>query len=156
MKTKCSLIIAVSGSLLILASAAVAAPGPCVGAGSIRRVRNTAIGNYEYVVFDYVPPPAAQYTVTTVTPPFIEDEGGDTGPVNGNKFKQIRFHALNWTCTINQSFSLPKTAIKGIRKTGQFEAVITYVIGYRTASTYLNTYSYNVGSIKKVVMQFRR
>jgi hypothetical protein len=154
MKTKCRLMIAVSGSLLILANAAFAAP--CAGAGSIRRVRNTAIGNYEYVVFDYVPPPAAQYTVTTVTPPFIEDEGGDTGPVNGNKFKQIRFHALNWTCTINQSFSLPKTAIKGIKRTGQFEAVITYVVGYRTASTYLGSYSYPVGSIRKVVMRFRR
>jgi hypothetical protein len=148
--------VAVSGLFLILANTAFAAPIPCTGAGSIRRVRNTAIGNYEYVIFDYVPPPAASYSVTAVPPSFTEDEGADPGTVSGNKFKQIRFKALTWTCTINQSFSLPKTAIKGIKKTGQFEAVITYVVGYRTASTYLNTYSYNVGPIKKVVMQFRR
>jgi hypothetical protein len=154
MKTTCRLMIAVSGSLLILANAAFAAP--CAGAGSIRRVRNTAIGNYEYVVFDYVPPPAAHYSVITVTSSFTEDEGAEPGTISGNKFKQIRFKAPNWTCTINQSLSLPKTAIKGIKRTGQFEAVITYVVGYRTASTYLGSYSYPVGSIRKVVMRFRR
>jgi hypothetical protein len=85
MKTTCRLMIAVSGSLLILANAAFAAP--CAGAGSIRRVRNTAIGNYEYVVFDYVSPPAAHYSVITVTSSFTEDEGAEPGTISGNKNK---------------------------------------------------------------------
>lgn len=129
---------------------------PCGAPGSIKRVTNTHLGNYEYVVFDVRRPPNPNYSVTTVMPPFTADGSGDPVPVAGNKFIQIRFMGVMWTCGINEVFSLPKTAIKGIGKTGQFEGTVTYVVGYRTASTYLGSYYYDVGSIRKVVMRFRR
>lgn len=155
MKTKYSLLVALSGSLLILASTASAAP--CTSPRSILRVRNIHMGNYEYVVFDYRRPPNPQYAVTAVTgPTFIQDGSGDPITVAGNRFRQIRFTSVFWTCKISENFSLPDLAIKGIKGTGQFEGVVTYVVGYRSASTYLNTYHYDVGPIRKVVMRFRR
>ena len=154
MKTRCLLIIAVAGSLLISASSAFAAP--CTSPRSIQRVRNTHMGNYEYVIFDYRRPPNPQYAVTTVMPPFEADGSGDPVTVAGNKFRQIRFTSVFWTCTISENFVLPDTAIKGIKSTGQFEGVVTYVVGFRNASTYLGTYHYDVGPIRKVVMRFRR
>jgi hypothetical protein len=154
MKTKCRLMVALSGSLLILASAAFAAP--CAGPGAILRVRNTVSGNYEYVIFDYIRPPAATYSVTTVTPPFIGDGSGDNITISGNKFKQIRFTGVVWTCKINEIFSLPKTAIKGIKSTGQYEGVVTYVVGYRNASTYIGASSLSIGSMQRVTMKFKK
>jgi hypothetical protein len=155
MKTKLSHIAAITVGLLILATD-TAFSAPCTAARSIKSVRNTHIGNYEYVVFDVRRPPNPHYSVTTETGPFTEDASGNPVPVAGNKFKQIRFTGVFWTCTIAEVFSLPKTAIKDIKKTGQFEGVVTYVVGYRTASVYLGTYYYDVGNIRKVVMQFRR
>ncbi|HWM25736.1 MAG TPA: hypothetical protein VNP98_13015 [Chthoniobacterales bacterium] len=152
--------------IILIIIAALAAPSsmlaqsafasPCGAPRSIKRITNTHIGKYEYVEFEVRRPPNPQYSVTTVTPPFTHDGSGDTITVAGNKFKQIRFTGVMWACKINETFSLPKTAIKGIKSTGQFEGVVTYVIGYRTASTYLNTYHYDVGSIRKVVMRFKR
>jgi hypothetical protein len=117
MKTKCSLPLALSALLLILAP--IASGAPCSGPGSILRVKNTHIGNYEYVVFDYRRPPNPHYTVTTETgSTFIHDASGDNITVAGNKFRQIRFTGVFWTCTINETFSLPKTAIKDVKKHG--------------------------------------
>jgi hypothetical protein len=153
MKIILTIIAALAGSSSLLASAFST---PCGAPGSIKRVTNTHIGNYEYVVFDVRRPPNPHYSVTTVMPPFTADGSGDPVPVAGNKFKQIRFTGVMWMCGINHVFSLPQTAIKDIKSTGQWEGVVTYVVGYRTASTYLGTYHYDVGSIRKVVMQFRR
>jgi hypothetical protein len=155
MKTKLSHIAAMIVGLLILASNP-AFSAPCTAARSIKRVKNTHIGNYEYVVFDVRRPPNPHYSVTTQAGPFTEDASGDPVPVTGPKFKQIAFTGVYWTCTIAENFSLPNTAIKDIKKTGQFEGHVTYVVGYRAASTYLATYYYDVGNIRKVVMQFRR
>ena len=136
--------------------APVAGGAPCSVPGSILRVKNTHIGNYEYVVFDYRRPPNPHYAVTTVTSSFTEDEGADPGTVNGPRFRQIRFTGVYWTCSIAQNFFVPDVAIKGLKKTGQFEGVVTYVVGFRSGSIYLGTYYYDVGSIRKVVMRFRR
>ena len=155
MKTKLSHSVALTVGLLILATN-IALSSPCTAPRSIKHVKNTHIGNYEYVVFDVRRPPNPHYSVTTQTGPFTEDASGDPVAVTGPKFKQIAFTGVYWTCTIAETFSLPNTAIKDIKKTGQFEGHVTYVVGYRNASTYLGTYSYDVGNIRKVVMQFRR
>jgi hypothetical protein len=148
------IIAALASSSSVLAQSAFATP--CGAAGSIKKITNTHIGNYEYVVFDVRRPPNPTYSVTTVMPPFTHDASGDPVPVAGNRFKQIRFTHVMWMCGINHVFYLPQTAIKDIKSTGQWEGVVTYVVGYRTASTYLGTYHYDVGTIRKVVMQFRR
>ena len=155
MKTKCYLTLTLTALLLSLAQPIDAQP--CSGPRSILRVKNTVIGNHEYVVFDYVRPPAASYSVTPVTGPnFTQDGSGNTITVAGNKFRQIRFSGINWTCSITHNINVPRTAIKDIKGIGQFEGVVTYVVGYRTASVYLGSYSYNVGSIQKVVMWFKK
>lgn len=155
MKTKLSHMAATTLGLIILATN-VAFSSPCTAPGSIKAVRNTHIGNYEYVVFDVRRPPNPHYAVTTVSSSFTEDEGADPGTINGPQFRQIRFTGVNWTCSIAQNFSVPDVAIKGIKKTGQFEGVVTYVVGFRAGSTYLGAYYYDVGNIRKVVMRFRR
>jgi hypothetical protein len=154
MKNKFNLIVAVLGVLLIFAAVSCAAP--CTDPGSIKRVKNTRIGNYEYVVFDYVLPGTPTYTVTSATPPFTQDPSGNPVTVAGSKFREIRFDSVVWTCSINETFSLPKLAIRGIGQTSQFEGIVSYVVGYRNASKYVTSYSYDAGSIKKVVMKFKR
>lgn len=154
MKNKFNLIVAALGVLLILASVNFSAP--CTAANSIKSVKNTSIGNYEYVVFNLVKPVTATFTVTTATPPFEEDPSGDPVTVAGSKFRQIRLDIVFWTCEIDENFSLPRTAIKGIGKTSQFEGVVSYVVGYRNASKFVSAYSYDAGSIKKVVMRFKK
>lgn len=154
MKIILIIIAALASSSSVLAQSAFSTP--CGAPGSIERITNTHIGNYEYVVFDVRRPPNPHYLVTTVMPPFTQDGSGDSVSVSGNKFKQIRFTGVMWMCGINHVLYLPQTAIKGIKSTGQWEGVVTYVVGYRTASTYLGTYYYDVGTIRKVVMQFRR
>jgi hypothetical protein len=154
MKVLLTIIAALAGSSSMLGQSAFSTP--CGAPGSIKRVTNTRIGDYEYVVFDVRRPPNPTYSVTTVMPPFTADGSGDPVSVAGNKFKQITFTHVMWMCGINHVFSLPQTAIKDVKGTGQWEGVVSYVVGYRTASTYLGSYHYDVGSIRKVVMRFRR
>ncbi|MGB7069716.1 MAG: hypothetical protein WBD22_09500 [Pyrinomonadaceae bacterium] len=128
----------------------------CTDPGSIRRIRNTSIGNHEYVVIDVFTPPNPNYSVSTVSPPFIEDPSGNPVNINGSKFKKIRFEGVVWTCQIREEFTLPRTAIKDIENISQFEGIVEIVVGYRNASRYRSTYYYDVGSIRKVVMKFRK
>lgn len=154
MKIILTIIAALAGPSSMLAQSAFASS--CGAPGSIKRITNTQAGNYEYVIFDYVRPPTATFSVTTVTPPFIADGSGDNITISGNKFKQIRFTGVFWTCKIKEVFFLPKTAIKGIKSTGQFEGVVTYVVGYRNASTYIGTSSLSIGPMQRVTMKFKR
>lgn len=146
-----------------LAAAFVALPAlahaaACGPSGSIVRVKNTSIGAFEYVVFKFHKPPVTpSYTVTAVTPPFIEDPSGNTITVAGSKFTQVRFDSVFWTCAIAQNFVLPKSAIKGIKRTGQFEGVVTYVIGRRASSHFISSYSYNSGpGYRTIVIKFKK
>jgi hypothetical protein len=147
----------------LLAAAFIALPAAanaaaCGPSGSIVRVKNTSIGAFEYVVFKFHKPPTVPaYTVTAVTPPFIEDPSGNTITVAGSKFTQVRFDSVFWTCTIAQNFVLPRTAIKGIKRTGQFEGVVSYVIGRRASSHYISNYSYNSGpGYRTIVIKYRK
>jgi hypothetical protein len=49
--------------------------------------------------------------------------------VRGNRWTKVRFDNVNWTCTIPTFFHLPQPILKSIKSIGQFEGVVTYVIG---------------------------
>jgi hypothetical protein len=129
---------------------------PCKESGSIKRVKNRRIGKYEYVIFDLIKPDIAKYSVKTKKPPFTDYSGDETYKIKGRKFKVIEFRNLNWGCQTRESYSLPKLAIKGVKQLWVFEGIAEFVVGYRRRSRYIATYSYDAGSIRKVVMKFRR
>lgn len=151
-------LVALTATLLAISSNALAAP--CSDQNSIKRVRNTSIGAYEFVVFKYLRSPTVavpDYAVTAGVPPFIADASGETVAVAGSHFTQVRFQGIFWTCTIKHQFTLPRTAIKDIKSIGQFEGVVTYAIGLRSQSHFVTTYSYPVGSdLTYVVLKFRK
>ncbi|HKR01048.1 MAG TPA: hypothetical protein VJT09_10265 [Pyrinomonadaceae bacterium] len=150
------LTMAVIGLGILLLSSGPAFSQACTSPGSIVSVKNTRIGNREYVIFNLKKPTSATYTVTTETGPFVEDPSENPVTVAGSKFKMIRFQGVFWTCSINEIFSLPKPIIKDIKSTSQFEGTIEYVIGYRNPPPkYITTYTYDVLSIRKVVMMFK-
>ena len=126
----------------------------CTEAGSIKRMKNTKIGRNEYVVFDIIKPNEPTYAVETRKPPFTDYQGEETYKIAGKKFKVIVFKSLNWMCNTRERFRLPRRAIKGIKRLYAFEGIAEYVVGYNTR--YVATYHYDVGSIRKVVMKFRK
>jgi len=144
------------GVLLLLAS--LAAAQPCADPGSILSVKNSSAGSYEYVTFKLKRPlnSGYGYSVLTVTGPFTEEPSGNPATITGPKYKRIRFKGITWMCEIAENFSLPKTAIKAIKKLEQHEGIVVYVVGYRNASTYISTSSTNSGSIRRVIMKFRK
>ena len=149
--------------LAFLAAAFIALPAAanaaaCGPANSIISVRNTSSGAFEYVIFKFHKPPTVPaYIVKAVTPPFIEDPSGNTINVAGSKFTEVTFPSVFWMCTIAENFHLPKTAIKGIKRTGQFEGVVSYVIGRRASSHYISNYSYNSGpGYRSIVIKYKK
>jgi hypothetical protein len=147
-----------AASVASLFAISQAAAAPCTEANSIAKIRNRApAGPYEYVIFDFVKPPnLPNFTVTTVHPPFTEDPSGNPVTIAGKKFKRVQFQGVVWTCSIKESFNLPRTAIKGIKSTEQFEGYISYVIGIRKASKFDGSYSYSAGSVTKIVVRVRK
>lgn len=142
-------------ALFIAATATPALAAPCTMPGSIVSVTNNRVGNFERVIFNCRRPFPGTYSVSTAAPQFIEDGSGNVITVTGPKYQQIRFKSVVWTCSIAENLHVPKVAIKDIKKIGQFEGVVTYVIGYRNASQYITTYAYNSSAtIRKVVMLF--
>jgi hypothetical protein len=150
------LIAAFAAAFIALPAAANAAA--CGPSGSIVSVRNSSIGAFEYVIFKFHKPPTVPaYTVTAVTPPFTEDPSGNPVSVAGSKFTEVTFQSVYWMCTIAHNFHLPKTAIKGIKQTGQFEGVVSYVIGRRASSHYISNYSYNSGpGYRSIVIKYKK
>lgn len=146
--------LAVFAGLLIFGISVFAAP--CKEPGSIRRVVKNRIGAYEYVVFDVVLPPNPTYKVTTVHPPFTEDGSGDPVKVTGPNYKSVMFRSVSWMCDIGQNFSTPTSTITQVKSIGQFEGDVEYIIGYKKASKYAGNYFYDVGTIRKLVVRFRR
>ena len=136
---------------------AMAEADPCVEANSIARVRNRTNAPYEYLVFNFIKPPTVpSYSVATATPPFIQDGSGLPVTVTGDRFKRVRFEGVVWTCSIEEIFVVPRQAIKDVKSTGQFEGIIEYVVGYGGASRYLDTYTYDAGAVRKIVLRFQK
>jgi hypothetical protein len=142
--------------LLLLSS--VAHAQACTGPGSIISVTNSSSGLYEYIVFKLQKPlnSGYSYSVATVSGPFWEQPSDNPVTITGPKHKRIRFKGITWMCTIAENFTLPKTAIKAIKGIEQHEGTVAYVVGYRNASTYISTTTSNSGSIRKVVMKFKK
>jgi len=142
--------------VLLLSSAAYSQA--CTDPGSIISITNSSSGIYEYVTFKIQKPLNSDYgySVSTVHPVFKEEPSDNTVSITGPKYKRIRFKGITWMCTIAENFSLPKTAIKDIKELEQHEGIVVYVVGYRNASTYVSTSTSNVGSIRKVVMKFKK
>ncbi len=127
----------------------------CTETGSIKKVTNTSIGNYEYVIFDFIQESAPDYEVSTASKPFTDYSGDETIAVRGNKFKKIVFKSFYWMCETPIK-TTTRTAVKDVKELWRFEGIAEYVVGFRTNSRYIATYHYNVGSITKVVIKFRK
>lgn len=152
MKRRLFPILTVFGMLLMFAGTTFAAN--CSEPGSILKVSKSRIGNYEYVVFRVMMPPDPSYTVTTASPPFVEDPSGNTVSIPGPNYKSVKFTNVVWTCTIPQSFG-PTRTVRRVRNIGQFEGIVEYIIGYRPGWKYAGNYTYDVGSVRRVVVRFR-
>jgi hypothetical protein len=153
--TKCLAALFAAAFISLPAAAHAAACGP---ANSIISVRNSSKGAFEYVVFKFHKPPTAPaYTVKAVTPPFTEDPSGNPVTVAGSKFTEVAFQNVFWTCSIAENLRLPKAAIKGVKKTEQFEGYVTYVIGRRASSHYISNYSFNSGpGYRSIVIKYKK
>ena len=144
--------------LLFLAAPAMAGVSACNEPNAIVRVRNTSIGANEYVIFKFRKPPVLpDFGVLSVRPPFTADGGGAPVSVRGALFTQVKFRGVVWTCKITEDFRLPRAAIKDVKSIGQFEGIITYVIGRRAASRYRASYSYDSpGGLRSIVVKYRK
>ena len=131
----------------------------CTEPGSITKVKNRSVGQVEYVIFDIRKAPDGslpEFEVDTAAPPFTDYSGEETYQVAGGKHKKIVFRSVNWLCDIPERYRLPKTAVKGIKLLWSFEGIVEFAVGYSSRSKYLATYSYDAGSVTKVVMKFRK
>jgi hypothetical protein len=138
--------------------AAAASAAPCNEANSIIRVRNTTQGPFDYVIFRYQKPPQIPaFTVKGANPPFTQDGSGNPVTVGGAKFTEVRFSSIVWTCTIDDKLKLPRPAVVDVKNIGQFEGIITFIIGRKAAAHFISTYSYDVGtSDRNVVVKYRK
>lgn len=127
----------------------------CNTAGSLVSVKKTKSGRTEYVIFTIKKPTNVKTTVSNATPPFIEDASGNTLTIQGCKYKQLVLNGVDWTCTIHEYLSNATSLIRQVKRTGQFEGVISYVVGYKCspASKFV-FYSYPAGGYMKYVMRF--
>ena len=145
-------------SLFLITAVSSAQAAACGPANSIVSVQNTSAGRFEYVVFTFHKPPMTpQYTVAAASPPFIEDSGGTRIAVAGAKFTKVQFTSVYWLCSIKQTFHLPRRAIKDVKSIGQFEGVVTYIIGRGARSRYVTNYSYDLSaSARAIVVKYLR
>ncbi len=145
-------ILIVSG-LLIFAQSAVAAP--CTTVNSITKVKNRKIGVYEYVDFYVKAPFTGSVSVAAATSgTFIQDGSGNPIVVGGNRWTDVKFQSMDWTCSSATSFALPKTVLRDIKLIGQFEGQIEYGIG-RHNGHYLGQTIATIGSQKRVTLKYK-
>ncbi len=128
----------------------------CSEANSITSVKKRRAGNTEYVIFTLKNPVTAKHEVTDAKPPFTQDGSGNTVHVKGCKFKQVKFNDVVWTCKIPMTSSGSPYLIRDVNSTGQFEGVISYVIGYRCSATSVVSYDYEDGDKYKFVVRLKR
>ena len=144
-----------AAALTLLSASAFAAP--CTDPHSIKSVRNSSPpGHFEYVVFKVNGSPFLPFVASPGTPPFLADGSGLPIAVAGSKFENIRFTGVVWTCEIAEHFALPKTAIKDVKKLGQFEGVVEFVVGIRSRSRFISAIATPSGTGSVVTMKFRK
>jgi len=136
-------------------TASRASAGDCVESHSIRQVRNGAGPWTEFVRFDIIGSPNRPFQVTQAHPPFVADPSGRPVRVSGENFRKITFKNVYWTCSIRERLSLPRLAVKDVKRLRQFEGVVEYVVGYSAASVYAGARAYPFRSNWRVVLRFR-
>lgn len=134
-----------------LAQPAIAA---CTAANSLVKVTNYKLGAYEYV--DFWIKPAFTGTIAYTAPTsgtFTEDPSGNSITVAGNRWTDVKFTNMFWTCSTLTVFNVPKPRIKAVKRIAQFEGTIEYVIGRQNglAPTYSNMM---VGSLRRIRFRY--
>jgi hypothetical protein len=135
-----------------------AAAAPCNEANSIVRVRNTTRGPFDYVIFKFHKPPNMPvFTIKAASPPFVQDGSGDPVTVGGDKFSEVKFTSVVWTCTIDNQLRLPRHAVVDVKNIGQFEGIITFIVGRKAGAKFISTYGYDVRPhYRNIVVQYRK
>jgi hypothetical protein len=141
--------------LICLVAPSPAQAASCNGPNSLVRVSNSSIGGFEYVNFKFKTPDALQFFTTNVMPPFVEDPSDLPIHVNGGHWTKIQFRGVDVFCSIPQYFSLPRPAIKDIKKTEQFEGQISFVIGRSATSHYIFTKAKAKSGFTLIRVKFR-
>jgi hypothetical protein len=139
-------------SLCFASGAAQAAS--CSTVNSIIKVQNRKVGAREFVDF-WVKKPFTGAIVITAAPSgnFTQDGSGNAILVAGNKWTDVKFSSMDWMCSTQTIFSLPKPIIKDIKNIGQFEGQIEYVIG-RINGHYLGQVTTNFATQKRITLKF--
>lgn len=143
-----------TAAAIIILGVGCAHGADCVAPHSIRQVRNGRGPWTEFVRFDINGSPNRPFQVTQARPPFV-DPSGRPIRVSGDKFKKITFKNVVWTCTIRERLSLPRLAIRDVKRLRQLEGVVDYVVGYSAASNYAGVRAYPYRSNWRVVLRFR-
>ena len=119
----------IAACLAMVASPLISHAAKCSEDGSIIKVENTKVGPNEYVNF-YIKSAAPDFTIKAGQgPKFDLGEGDAPLIVKGNKWTEVAFKGVNWTCEIPLALHLPKPIIRQVSNTEQFEGYVTYVIG---------------------------
>lgn len=127
----------------------------CNAPNSLVGIKKRKAGKTEYVIFKVKKPVTATNDVTDAKPPFTMDGSGNTVHVNGCKFKQVKFNQIEWTCKV-PAVTGSAYLIRDVKSTGQFEGVITYIIGYRCSAKSVVSYSYDDGDYTKYVVRLKQ
>jgi hypothetical protein len=90
-----------------------------------------------------------------VKPP-IESYVGDNLHMRGPLFKEIHLSMVPWTCNIRENLDAATKTITGVKNAEQFEAHVSYAIGYTKRSKYVGFTKTTGVKTSKVVVKFRR
>ncbi len=127
---------------------------PCNQSNSLISVKKKKIGNADYVIFTLKLPVTATNSMTSATPPFIQDGSGATITIAGCAYKKVTFNNIVWTCK-TKIISHSTQFVQKVKNIGQFEGIISYVIGYKCTANSVVSYSYIAGSYQKFVVRFK-
>jgi hypothetical protein len=126
----------------------------CNTANSIVKVQNLKVGAREYVDFWVKKPFTGTLSITAAaTGNFTQDGSGDPISVGGNTWTDVKFSGMDWTCSSQTLFTLPKPIVKDIKNIGQFEGQIEYVIG-RLNKHYLGQTTTNFATQQRIRLKF--
>ena len=140
--------------IFVLLSASIVSAATCNTANSIVKVKNLKLGAQERVEFYIMTPFTGSVVVAAASNSrFIQDGSGNPIVVAGNRWTDVKFQSMDWTCSSPTLFSLPKPVLKDIKLIGQFEGQIEYAIG-RHNGHYLGQTSNTSGGVKKITLKF--